>query len=102
MSAWKRYTIGILVLVWLFGNIPAWLFLPAHTYSDGSKEYLAIWWTLAVLLVPISIALAVYVFLISSAFVRWIIGPKRVPESPDFRAQRIARLERELGIEVDE
>lgn len=46
MKPWKRYTIATVVVIWVIGNIPAWLFLGTYNGTGGGKSYYALFWTL--------------------------------------------------------
>jgi hypothetical protein len=100
MSAWKRYAIAVTFLAWLVGNIPAWVLLPTFTTSSGHQQSWAIWWSLAPVEVLGVVPLLFFLCKGLMEFTRWTVhgdqGTKA--EQIESQAERIASLERELGI----
>lgn len=93
-----RYAIAAAFLVWLLGNIPAWILLPTYTSHNDDPPHqvsYALYWTLGILIVPACAALAGVLGFMLREFAHWVIGERETAET---REQRIERLERELGI----
>lgn len=92
MKPWMRYSVAAAFTLWLVGNIPAWLLLGTYTEAGRQHSY-AFYWSAAPLFAFTIGSLAVLVVLGLREGVRWMTGGDR-----ETQAERIERMERELGI----